>query len=228
MRRVRDGQASTGDATEARSRGSATATESAGESLPRRQPLPVTRVKVGERLARLFEDSRRPDGQLWTITYLTDELKARGHEVSRQYLGHLLTGERDNPTLSLLEVLADVFKVPVSYFSDDYLGRVTNDLLPLLAAVQDPNVRALLHRSDLPDVAAVLANTEQIAATPQLTELLTRPDLQDVAEDLTHRELLAWLGDRPLADVLATLRTPVVQSAVEETLANWLKYGTGR
>ena len=57
---------------------------------------------------------------------------------------------------------------------------------------------------------------------------MSRPDLQDVAEDLTHRELLAWLGDRPLADVLATLRAPVVQSAVEETLANWLKYGTGR
>ena len=148
--------------------------------------------------------------------------------MSRQYLGHLLTGERDNPTLSLLEVLADVFKVPVSDFSDDYLGRVTNDLLPLLAAVQDPNVRALLHRSDLPDVAAVLASTDQIAATPQLTELISRADLQDVAEDLTHRELLAWLGDRPLADVLATLRAPVVQSAVEETLANWLKYGTGR
>ena len=143
-------------------------------------------------------------------------------------LGHLLTGERDNPTLSLLEVLADVFAVPVSYFSDDYLGRVTNDLLPLLAAVADPNVRALLHRSDLPDVAAVLGGTEQITATPQLTELLSRPDLQAVAEDLTHRELLAWLGDRPLADVLATLRAPVVQSAVEETLANWLKYGSGR
>ena len=47
---------------------------------------------------------------------MTDELKARGHEVSRQYLGHLLTGERDNPTLSLLEVLADVFKVPVMTF----------------------------------------------------------------------------------------------------------------
>jgi transcriptional regulator with XRE-family HTH domain len=185
-------------------------------------------VKVAERLARLFADSRRPDGQLWTITYLTDELNARGHEVSRQYLGHLLTGARDNPNLSLLEGLADVFGVPVSYFSEDYLGRVTNDLLPLLAAVQDPNVRALLHRPDLADIAAVLANTDQVTATPELTELLARADLQDVAEDLTQREFLTWLGDRRLAEVLATLRAPVVQSVVEETLANWLRYGSGR
>ena len=54
------------------------------------------------------------------------------------------------------------------------------------------------------------------------------PVTKDVFEDLTRRELLAWLGDRPLTEVLATLRTSVVQSAVEEALANWLNYGTGR
>lgn len=203
------------------------ATEAAGESLPRRQPLPVTRVKVGERLARLFEDSRRPDGQLWTITYLTDELKARGHEVSRQYLGHLLTGERDNPTLSLLEVLADVFKVPVSYFSDDYLGRVTNDLLPLLVALQDPKVRGLLTRPDLPEIAEVLADADRITATPEVRELMARQDLPEVAGSVLDTDFLVWVGTRPLDQVLSTLRAPVVQSAIEETLANWLKYGTG-
>ena len=54
------------------------------------------------------------------------------------------------------------------------------------------------------------------------------PVTKDVLEDLTRHELLAWLGDRPLTAVLATLRTSVVQSAVEEVLANWLNYGTGR
>jgi hypothetical protein len=54
------------------------------------------------------------------------------------------------------------------------------------------------------------------------------PVTKDVFEDLTRHELLAWLGDRPLTEELATLRTPVVQSAVEATLANWLNYGTGR
>ncbi len=51
---------------------------------------------------------------------------------------------------------------------------------------------------------------------------------KDVLEDLTRLELLAWLGYRPLTEVLATARTSVVQSAVEATLANWLNYGTGR
>ena len=119
-----------------------------------------------------------------------------------------------------------MFAVPVAYFSDDYLGRVTNDLLPILVAAQDPTVRALLHRSDLPDVAAVLASVEQIAPTPQLIELLSRADLQDVVENLTNPDVQAWVGDRPLADVLATLQAPVVQSAIEETMAVWLKYGT--
>lgn len=51
---------------------------------------------------------------------------------------------------------------------------------------------------------------------------------KDVLEDLTRHEVLAWLGDRPLTEVLATLRPPVVHSAVEATLANWPNYGTGR
>ena len=131
---------------------------------PRWQPG-AARVKVSDRLNRLVEETRRPDGQLWTITNLTEELTNRGHEVSRQYLSNLLNGSRENPPLRLLEALADVFAVPVAYFSDDYLGRVTNDLLPVLVAAQDPTVRALLHRSDLPDVAAVLASVEQIAPT---------------------------------------------------------------
>ena len=137
------------------------------------------------------------------------------------------TAELAARRFGLLEALADVFAVPVAYFSDDYLGRVTNDLLPILVAAQDPTVRALLHRSDLPDVAAVLASVEQSAPTPQLIELLSRADLQDVVENLTNPDVLAWVGDRPLADVLATLQAPVVQSAIEETLAVWLKYGTG-
>ena len=204
-----------------------TGSESAAAGGATRWQPGAARVKVSDRLNRLVEETRRPDGQLWTITNLTEELTNRGHEVSRQYLSNLLNGSRENPPLRLLEALADVFAVPVAYFSDDYLGRVTNDLLPILVAAQDPTVRALLHRSDLPDVAAVLASVEQIAPTPQLIELLSRADLQDVAGNLTNPDVLAWVGDRPLADVLATLQAPVVQSAIEETMAVWLKYGTG-
>jgi hypothetical protein len=60
---------------------------------------------------------------------------------------------------------------------------------------------------------------------PQRQQL---PVTKDFLEGLPRHELLAGLGDRPLTEVLATLRPPVVQSAVEETLANWPNYGTGR
>ena len=161
---------------------------------------PVARVKVGERLARLFEETTRPDGQRWTMSHLSEELRARGQDVSRQYLGYLMTGERDEPRLSLIEALADVFQVPVAYFTADYLGRVTTDLLPLLVVLRDANTTALLHR----------------------------PDLADVAEALTQPEVGRFLDAHPLADVIATLRTPEVQSAVEDTLAQWKRYGIHR
>ena len=157
-------------------------------------------TKAGERLGRLLDDARRPDGRRWTLNYLVDQLNERGQAVTRQYLGALLDGRRDNPGLSLVEGLADVFGVPVSFFSDDYLGRVTVELLPLLVAMSDPQVKALLTRTDLPEIAGAVLN----------------PDL------------LAWAGDRPLAELLDTLRAPVVQAAIEETLIARVRYGTGR
>lgn len=190
----------------------------------------IARAPVAERLERLFEETRRPDGQLWTMTYLADELKARGVDTSRQYLGALMTGERGEPRISLVEAIADVFELPVSYFTGDYLGRVSSDLLPLLVALRDPHVAALLHRTDLQQVAGALAATTVdvpgLVADPNVQGLLERPDVHQVAEDLINEELLSWVGSRPLADVLATLRSPVVQSAVEETLAAVAKYGT--
>ena len=79
---------------------------------------------------------------------------ARGVQTTRQYLACLMTGQRDEPRLSLVEALADVFGVPAAYFTADYLGRVASDLLPLLSAMHDPSTRALITR---PDLAAALA-----------------------------------------------------------------------
>ena len=160
----------------------------------------MARVKVGERLTRLFEETTRPDGRRWTMTNLAEELQLRGVDVSRQYLSYLMTGERDEPRLSLVEALADVFGVPVAYFTNDYLGRVSAQLLPLMSVMHDPACR----------------------------DLITRPDLADVAEVLTDAEVARFLATHPLADVIATLRAPVVRSAVEETMAQWALYGIRR
>lgn len=177
-----------------------TATADVIEGAAGRTVKPVARARVGERLTWLFEETTRPDGKRWTILYLCDELRGRGVDVSRQYLGYLMTGERDEPRLSLVEALADVFGVPVAFFTNDYLGRVSSELLPLLSVMHDPATRALVTRPDLPQVAAALAD-------PALTELL-----------VAHS----------MADVLATLRAPAVQSAIEETMTVWAKYGVRR
>lgn len=134
---------------------------------------------MGERLERLFEQTRRPDGQLWTISYLAEELKSRGQDVSRQYLGALMTGDRGEPRISLVEAIADVFDVPVAYFTDDWLGQGFAEALPVLLAMRDPNVAALLRRPDLHQVAAALRGRESVLETRM--EALIRPDTDDPA-----------------------------------------------
>lgn len=62
-------------------------------------------------------------------------------------------------------------------------------------------------------------------ASPRRQQL---PVTKDFLKDVTRLEPLAWLGYRPLTEVLATARTSVVQSAVEATLANWLNHVTWR
>ena len=155
-----------------------------------------------------------------------EELTSRGHDVSRQYLGDLITGRPGEPRCSLLEALADVFSVPVAYFSDDYLGRVTNDLLPLLVALQDPNVRACCTAATCPRSPRSWPMPTGSPPPPRCGNSWHVGPARGGRSVLTTG--LPGVGRDPAAgQVLATLRAPVVQSAIEETLANWLKYGTG-
>ena len=151
----------------------------------------LARVDFGQRLTRLVEETRRPDGQRWTLTHVAEECTARGVQTTRQYLAFLMTGQRDEPRLSLVEALADVFGVPAAYFTADYLGRVASDLLPLLAAMHDPNTRALITRPDLPETAAALADPE----------------------------VAGFLNRHQLPDVLAALANPAAQAAVSQAIA---------
>ena len=152
----------------------------------------VARVDFGQRLTRLVEETRRPDGQRWTLTHVAEECTSRGVQTTRQYLAFLMTGQRDEPRLSLAEALADVFGVPVAYFTADYLGRVASDLLPLLSAMHDPSTRALI----------------------------TRPDLAEVASALAEPEVARFLANHPLPAVLEALAHPAAQSAVEDAMAS--------
>jgi transcriptional regulator with XRE-family HTH domain len=160
------------------------------------------RVDFAQRLNRLFEETRRLDGKRWTLQYVADECTARGQAVTKQYILHLKSGVRTEPRLNLVEALADVFRVPVSYFTADYTGRMTSDLLPLLVAMSDPRVRTLLTRDDLPDVLEVLAS-------PELGDLGARHGLPAV---------LGTLADFRVQSVIETvLADPMTVRAVERT-----------
>jgi transcriptional regulator with XRE-family HTH domain len=174
--------------------GSEETRDTAAAGQPRSAAAPLARVDFGQRLTRLVEETRRPDGQRWTLTHVAEECTLRGVQTTRQYLAYLMTGQRDEPRLSLVEALADVFGVPAAYFTADYLGRVASELLPLLAVMHDPATRALVTRADLAEVAAALADPA----------------------------VAAYLAARPLPQVLAALAQPGPQSAVEQVLADLL------
>jgi transcriptional regulator with XRE-family HTH domain len=111
-----------------------------------------------QRLMRLFRESKRPDGRRWTLEGVAEACGERGEPTSPQHLAQLRAGERTNPRLPLIEALADIFGVPVTYFFSDNLGHLTADLLPLLLAMVDPGVRAALTDPELPATLKLLSD----------------------------------------------------------------------
>ena len=189
---------------------------------------------LAERLTKLFEQTTRPDGRRWTLQYVADQCAARGQQVTKAYILHLRAGQRTEPRMNLIEALADVFGVPVTYFTGDKTGRITADLLPLLAAMNDPRVRALVNRADLgdlidaasnPDLGPVVSRrdlTDIIAelASPDLVALLHRDDLLQVVQALTAPELRAMIARPDLVDVLGAVGDYRVQTMIETALAD--------
>lgn len=69
---------------------------------------------LAERLQWLRENKRKADGERWTWDQVIEALKGT---VSRAYLYKLLSGERTNPSLEVLEALSGFFGVPLGFFS---------------------------------------------------------------------------------------------------------------
>ena len=109
---------------------------------------PGSSASLSAKLDYLFRTIRPPD---WP-KYLDDEvvaaIRARGGPpISATYLCQLRTGARDNPSLKLLQALADFFGVPPAYFVDDGTAARLEAELELAAALRDSAVRALAARA---------------------------------------------------------------------------------
>lgn len=132
------------------------------------EPAPRT---LADKIDGLFHVVRRPNREQYSHEEVAKACReASGESFSATYLWQLRTGRRDNPTKRHLEVLAEFFQVPVTYFFDDERGAAVAADLELLGALRDAGVRSLALRavtlspeavSTISDIIDVMARREQ-------------------------------------------------------------------
>jgi transcriptional regulator with XRE-family HTH domain len=87
------------------------------------------------KLNRLFREKTKPDGSIYTQT---DVIVGTNDVVNRVYLWKLLTGRATNPSIQVVQALADFFGVAPSYFfestenADTFVPNKRQELLTVL------------------------------------------------------------------------------------------------
>ena len=71
---------------------------------------------LAERLERLFEEVRKPDGSKYTQT---EVIEGTHGVLTRVYLWKLRTGRATNPGFQIIQAIADFFGVDTNYFSEN-------------------------------------------------------------------------------------------------------------
>ncbi len=108
---------------------------------------------LAEKLTRLFQTVRSPDGDEYTYGEVVAEINARGiAKTSDTYLCDLRNGTKDNPRIKHVEAIANFFGVPATYFldGDESAARLYSQLAAL-PVYGDPDVeRIALLMIDLP------------------------------------------------------------------------------
>jgi transcriptional regulator with XRE-family HTH domain len=93
---------------------------------------------VSEKIDYLFRTVKREDGREYTYD---DVEQGTGGRVSRSYVWKLRHGRNNNPSLDVIESLAQFFKVPPSYFFEDEATASTREAADVAALIQDPAAR---------------------------------------------------------------------------------------
>ncbi|MBK0869289.1 XRE family transcriptional regulator [Saccharopolyspora sp. HNM0986] len=123
-------------------------------------------------------DQRGDGSGRWpTFEKLAAEIsEATGKSISHGYLHQLCRGHRDNPTLHHLQGLAEFFRVPVAFFTDDESTREIIAQYELVLAMRSSRIREictyapLLDGEGLDEVTALvksLAIGRQSSAEPR-------------------------------------------------------------
>ncbi|GIG92422.1 helix-turn-helix domain-containing protein [Plantactinospora endophytica] len=136
---------------------------------------------LADRLDRLFDRIRKPDGSAYSLREVADAITAQGESISHTYIGQLRTGKKRDPNLSHLRALARFFGVPVEYFTSDRLAADVDKELDLAAALQQVRARTVaLRKSVIPEAqSAIDALTELLGVIRELEQ--GKPDADDGA-----------------------------------------------
>jgi len=125
---------------------------------------------LAEKLDRLFQTKRSPNGREYTYAEVATGITVKGiAAISAAYLCDLRNGTKENPRIKHLEALADFFDVPVTYFldGDESAIRMYAQLAALPAEGNSGLQRIMLRAVDLsPEtleaVAQILEHARQI------------------------------------------------------------------
>lgn len=109
------------------------------------QSLRVGPDGFAARLNRLFVNIHPPGRGPSTSQELVRWLERRGSGLSAPYLSQLRTGQRDQPSLEVIELISEFFGVRSDYFTDrdEAYRRGLDRELEWLTVARDPVVRRL-------------------------------------------------------------------------------------
>ena len=109
-----------------RTEGVAVMARQADVSAARRTRLAPRRTgSIAERLAYLFDVVHAPGTRGYTAAEVARGVRAAGGSISDVYINKLLNGQRGEPSLRYLRMLAGFFGVPLTFFLDDDPRRST-------------------------------------------------------------------------------------------------------
>jgi transcriptional regulator with XRE-family HTH domain len=98
------------------------------------------RDHVSEKIDHLFHTVRREDGREYTYD---DVERGTDGRVSRSYVWKLRHGRNRNPSLDVIEAMAEFFRVPPSYFFGEKLDSDpgAQEAAEVASLLQDPAAR---------------------------------------------------------------------------------------
>jgi transcriptional regulator with XRE-family HTH domain len=115
-----------------------------GEPVDGNNPGRTLAQKLDSLVRTVHEPGRGP----YSTREIADAINQRrgAQVISHSTVANLLSGKQTNPTKAVLELLAEFFGVPISYFFDDAMAARLGAELELVAALRDAGVRDLALR----------------------------------------------------------------------------------